>query len=311
MPLGPGADAHHDRLDAELVHALQLDGRASIQDLAEQFGVSRDLVSHRLKFLFTQGGLRVVAAVDPGFAGHHLLTHAMVDLDGPARPVATDLARLEGAVFVSLVSGTCPLVFESRNAGQAELHETLAHARRLPGVERIRVTTYGEILKGFFVSQQRSEIELDALDHELIGHLQHDGRASYRTLADLVHLSPSSVRARVQRLIASGVIRISAIKAGGISRSRLAIGIGITARGATDEIRDFIMESQAIDFAASAHGNFDFIATLVGPSAGTLLATLEDLRALSAVAAIESWTHLDIVKEDYARTLGAREPRRG
>ncbi|GIF26643.1 DNA-binding Lrp family transcriptional regulator [Actinoplanes tereljensis] len=51
---------------------------------------------------------------------------------------------------------------------------------------------------------------MDDLDERLIGELAHDGRASFRTLAARTGLSPSAARARVTRLIDSGVVGIYA-----------------------------------------------------------------------------------------------------
>ena len=48
---------------------------------------------------------------------------------------------------------------------------------------------------------------LDRLDRRIIGILQHDGRISWRELAERVHLAPSSVADRVRRLEQAGVIR--------------------------------------------------------------------------------------------------------
>ena len=31
---------------------------------------------------------------------------------------------------------------------------------------------------------------------------------------------------------------------------------------------------------------------------------IEELRSIEQVSALESWTHYDVIKEDYARTLG-------
>ena len=301
---GQARDAELDALDAVLIRALQEDGRASIRELAALLGASRDVVSYRLRLLTEHDGLRIVAALDPAFAGHHVLTHSMVDVDGPAAPVARALAELPDAVFVSMVSGGLPVVFESRHGSVDELHRALDGVRALPGVRRVRVTTYAEIVRGFFVAPRRREVILDRLDYALIAILQEDGRATYRALADAVHLSPSSTRARVHRLIDAGVIRISALKSGGISRNRLAIGLGVTASGDPESIRRYIRRSPAIDFAARTHGTYDFIATLVGASSATLLGIIEELRSLPEVSSLESWTHYDIVKEDYARTLG-------
>lgn len=264
----------------------------------------RDYVSLRLRALTGRGGLRVVAALDPGFAGHHVLTHAMVSLTGAARPVAERIAELSDAVFVSLVSGSRPLIFESRHGDDRQLHAMLAQVRAIPTVQQVRVTTYAEVIKGFFVADSRSEITPDEIDERLIAALQRDGRVSYRDLADAVHLSPSSARSRVRRLIDAGVIRIAAIPSGGLSRNRLAVGVGVTLCGDAEPVRRFIVEQRAIEFAARTHGIHDFIATIAGSTSAGVLAVLEELRALPQVGSLESWTHLDIIKEDYTRALG-------
>lgn len=50
------------------------------------------------------------------------------------------------------------------------------------------------------------QVELDAIDREILFHLQRDGRMSNVALADKVNLSPPACLRRVQRLEQSGVI---------------------------------------------------------------------------------------------------------
>lgn len=294
------------RLDAAIIRTLQHDGRESVLNLARALGVSRQVVAERLRILTERDGLRVVAALDPGVAGHHVLTHSMVSIDGPVTPIAEKVARLPNAVFVSIASGNRPLVIESRHGSSHDLLDALDSVRAIPGVRDIRVTTYVDVLRGFFVAQRRNEIKLDELDSELISALQLDGRASYRALAEVAHRSPSAVRSRVQRLISAGVIRIAAIKSGGLSANRFATGLGITPAGRSEPVREFIVASESIEFAARSHGAHDFVATAVGPSSAEVLATVEALRGLDEVAAVETWTHFNLVKEDYARAMGQR-----
>lgn len=296
--------AEDSRLNTAIIRMLQLDGRKSILELARALGVSRHVIAERLQVLTERDGLRVVAALDPGVAGHHVLTHSMVSVDGPVAPTAEEVARLPNAVFVSIASGERPLVFESRHGSSHELLETLESVRAIPGVREIRVTTYVDVLRGFFVAQSRNEVSLDELDRELITALQSNGRASYRALAEVVHRSQSAVRSRVQRLISAGVIRIAAIKSGGLSANRFATGLGIALAGRSDPVRNFILESESIEFAARSHGAHDFVATAVGPSSAEVLATIEGLRGLDEVATVETWTHFNLVKEDYTRAIG-------
>lgn len=64
------------------------------------------------------------------------------------------------------------------------------------------------------------------------------------------------------------------------------------------------MEAESIKFTARAHRAHDFAAITVVPPSAEVLAIIEELRALHDVAAVETWTHFDLVKEDYVRALG-------
>ncbi|WP_238654171.1 Lrp/AsnC family transcriptional regulator [Rothia uropygialis] len=291
-------------LDAALIRALQENGRASIHELSQILAASRDLVSQRIRRLVDEDGLKIVAAVDPGHAGRQVLIHAMVDIDGAARPVASKLAQLADTVLVSMVSGERPIVFESRHGNHEEMEMLLDEVRAIPSVRSIRISTYAEVVKGFFVAKTRKEISPDPIDFNIIAILQQDGRTSYAVLSEAVHLSPSSVRERVAKLLDAGVIRISAIQPGGISRSRFSIGLGISARGNIDDIREHLRTAPNIDFAARTYGNYDFIATANSHVSSKVLEVIEDLRALPGVASLDSWTHLDLIKEEYARRVG-------
>lgn len=306
----PAGDRGRDvrALDDQLIRALQADGRASVYELARTVGASRDLVSRRLSALLDGDALRIVAALNPRFAGLYLLIHGCVLIDGPAAPVAERIAALPGTVFVSRVAGVYPIVFESRHRDAAELHVMLERIRTIPTVRQIRVNTYDTLLKEFITASSDTDVsptvKLDEIDQELISILQEDGRTSYRALGDAVRLSASSTRARVQRLVGTDVIRISAINTGGLSRNRVAIGMGITLRGDAAPVGEHLVRSPAIDLVARTHGTYDFIATAVGASSAGILALIEDLRALPEIDSLETWAHLDIVKEDYTRTLG-------
>ncbi|WP_445330519.1 Lrp/AsnC family transcriptional regulator [Streptomyces sp. GSL17-111] len=48
---------------------------------------------------------------------------------------------------------------------------------------------------------------LDAVDRQILGILQTDGRASVRAVSDRVHISRANAYARINRLVEDGVIR--------------------------------------------------------------------------------------------------------
>ncbi|WP_350346926.1 Lrp/AsnC family transcriptional regulator [Agromyces sp. G08B096] len=289
--------------DADLIRALQEDGRASIHSLAARLGQTRAAVSARLRTMLADGTVRVVAAVDPVFLGQHVLAHVSIRTDSQVEPVAQQLRGLGETVLVSAVGGAHDLVTEVRLGSMAALHELLARIRAMPGVADINTLIYSTVVKGFFVSEYRGDLTIDAIDTALIELLQRDGRMSFRALGEAVRLSPSAVTTRVQRLISGGVIKISAVEARGLAHRQLSMGVGLTLTGDDDAVMEALRGWRGVDFAARTLGRFDAVTTLVEPSAGAIFASLERIRALPGVARLEAWLHLAVLKEDYARTL--------
>ncbi len=289
--------------DAELIRALQEDGRASILSLAERVGQSRAVVAARLRTLLSDRTVRVVAAVDPVFLGQHVLAHVSIRTDGAVEVVAEHLRDMSETVLVSAVGGAHDIVTEVRVGSMSELHDLLARIRGSAGVLDINTIIYSTVIKGFFVSEYHGGVTLDGIDEALIEHLQSDGRMSFRALGEQVRLSPSAVATRVQRLIDAGVIKISVVEARGLAHRQLSMGVGMTLGDDDEAVIDELRRGRGVDFAARTLGRFDAVATLVEPSAGALYASLERLRALPGVTRIEAWLHLAVLKEDYARTL--------
>lgn len=291
------------KCDPELIGLLRTDGRMSVKELAGRLGLPRTHVSNRMQELIDSGTLRVVAALDPEFAGHRLLTHTLVRASRGAATVAARLREMPQTVFVSAIAGTHDVAFESRFGTEAELTDLLAKVRAFPEVSRITTSKYISVVKGFFVAHYRGNVTIDDVDRTMISMLEQDGRVPYRALADASGVSASTARERIARLLDANVIRISAVEARGVKQSQVGVGVGIVSRGTDGDIQRFMRSARAVDFAASAYGRYDFIATLVAPSPRQLHVVLDELRSLESVVEVDAWTHLDVVKEEYGRTL--------
>ncbi|GAA3936626.1 Lrp/AsnC family transcriptional regulator [Microbacterium soli] len=289
--------------DAELIRALQEDGRASIRSLAVRVGRPRAVVARRLREMLSERTVRVVAAVDPALLGQHVLAHVSLRIDGAVDRVAARLGAMPETVLVSAVGGRYDMVIEVRVGTVAELHDLLGRIRTLPEIRDINTLIYTSVLKGFFVSAYRGQLRPDEIDTAIIELLQQDGRMTLRALGESVRLSASAVSTRLQKLLDAGVITISTVEARGLEHRQLSMGVGMTLSGDDDAVLDALRAHRGIDFAARTLGRFDAIATLVEPSTGTLHDTLEHIRRLPGVTATESWLHLAVLKEDYARTL--------
>lgn len=180
--------------DAELIRALQEDGRASILSLAQRLGQSRAAVAARLRTMLADRTVRVVAAVDPVFLGQHVLAHVSIRTDGSVELVAEHLRDMSETVLVSAVGGAHDVVTEVRVGSMSELHDLLALIRAIDGVLDISTIIYSTVIKGFFVSEYHGGVTLDTIDEALIEQLQADGRKSFRALGDEVRLSPRPSR---------------------------------------------------------------------------------------------------------------------
>lgn len=290
-------------IDTAIIRALQADGRASFLDIARDLDAPRATIAARVAQLLESGTVRVIAAVDPSFLGQRVIAHVSILAHGPVRAIADELVRDSDAVLVSAVGGDHDLIAEFRVTSHEELHRTLAHVRGLEGVGRIDTLVYTSLIKGFFISRYAGDATIDDTDTRLIALLQADGRASYRQMSAEVGLSATAVRTRVQRLLDLRIIKISAVEARGAHGRQLSMGIGLNLDGGHDEVIELLRTLSDIEFAAETVGRFDAVATLVGESPAALLDSLEVLRALPGIKRTVSWSHLEVLKEDYARRV--------
>jgi DNA-binding Lrp family transcriptional regulator len=122
-----------DLLDAQLLHALHVDGRAAFRSIAEVLGVSDQTVARRYARLRSSGRLRIRGQTDAGLADQ---TQWIVRVQCAANAVAVAqaLARRPDTAWINLTSGGAEIVGTVRTRADAEqdnrlLLETLPRTR--------------------------------------------------------------------------------------------------------------------------------------------------------------------------------------
>lgn len=228
-PLG-GLDA----LDHRVVHALQVDGRASFRRIGEVLGVSDQTVARRYGRLRSTGTLRVVGLTDPLRTG---LTPWFVRVrctPDAAASVGEALARRADTRWVSLISGGTE-IFCLVQAASPEHDDTLL-LQKLPRTPRVVQVTAHAMLHVFFGQDlspvtkmgQLSAAEVRALapgdtppgppaemrepfplgpgDQRLLDALARDGRTAAAELATVTGWSQTTVRRRMSELRAAGAL---------------------------------------------------------------------------------------------------------
>jgi len=142
---------------------------------------------------------------------------------------------------------------------------------------------------------------LDAIDRQIIGFLQHDGRRPYGAIADEVGLSEAGVRRRVQRLRDSGVMQIVAITDPlqlGYGREAL---IGIRVHGDVRLVADKIAAIDEANYVVMTAGSFDIIAEVIAVDDNALVHLLNDsIRSIPGVTEVETFLYLKLSKQTYA-----------
>jgi DNA-binding Lrp family transcriptional regulator len=219
-----------DELDRQLLQALQLNGRAPFNRIAEVLGVSDQTIARRYARLRSAGSLRVLGMTDPTVLGEvtwFVRVHCAPDVAGP---VAEALARRDDTSWVSLTSGGTEIVCIARAGADEDSNALLL--QKLPHTPRVLAVTAQCILHTYFgrakglINKQRhltpEQIEalavprppagevdpgpLTEADQRMLAVLATDGRAGFAELAQASGTSQSTVRRRLSELLDSGAL---------------------------------------------------------------------------------------------------------
>jgi len=131
---------------------------------------------------------------------------------------------------------------------------------------------------------------MDELDQRLISLLRADSRAPTATLAKALKVSRGTVQNRMERLESGGVllgytVRVSASEQA--QRVRAIMSIAIEG-GASTNVQRALRGIPAVATLHTTNGRWDMVAELVTPDLAAFSAALDDIRAISGIAATET-----------------------
>lgn len=216
-----------DDVDRGLLHALQIDGRASMRRIAEALDVSENTAARRYRRLRTGGALRVIGALDGARLGYETWVVRLRATPDAALPLALALARRDDTSWIYLVSGGTEVV-AAVQAPSAGSRDALL-LRELPRTEQVLGISAQVLLAGFGlpsdwgrlahldpdraaalrpppVEDDDSPLSLESADEPLLAELLRDGRTSSAELAARTGWSVSTVRRRIAHLRATGLL---------------------------------------------------------------------------------------------------------
>jgi DNA-binding Lrp family transcriptional regulator len=287
-----------DQIDTRLYEELQRDGRASMEELANAVGLSRVAVRSRFVRLIDGGAMLITGIVHPSALGKRVFAHLSISVNGPARAVAREVAALDSVPLVSVVAGRAAMIAEVHTGDTASLKEVIRHVSTFAHVTHVETAVYTERIKDLYAPPGLiPPTEIDELDSKILDALRIDGRASYAEIARETLYSPSAIRTRINQLTSRGVVRISTVMAPGMIGLQHMSGFGVRFRGTSDPVTA-IESMKSVSYLSLTLSRFDAIGTLLAKSQAEVVTELDCIRSLPGVEELQSWTHLEVIKEN-------------
>ena len=275
--------------DRQIIQALYVEPRASFSRLSEILGPSEQTIARRYRRLFYGHVVRVVGQLDSQRLGRSDWAVRIRCAPGSAPTVATRLAQHPDTAWVQLTSGGTE-IFSTIHSRDMEQRTPLLLSQLSVGRQVVAVEAYC-LLHLFasglspppgpnYLSRARSigssrrhgagrrsiarPPQLQDTDWPLVQALAEDGRASYRQLAARTHWHESTVRRRVEELIASGALSFDVDLATDALGFHSAALLWMSVSPAKlDDVGEALAGRPEIPFVAATTGSTNLVAALL------------------------------------------------
>jgi DNA-binding Lrp family transcriptional regulator len=150
-------------------------------------------------------------------------------------------------------------------------------------------------------------MELDNNDVALLLALQRDGRASFESLSHEVGLSRTAVRARVERLLGGGVVRIVGVVHPWVYGLAAGGHVAVYHHGPARPVAEAIAELADVPFVSVVAGDCAVVAELRSADMTDLERAIAAIRAVPCVTRVSTAAYTRVVKDPSLPPRGLRE----
>ncbi|MGW0749116.1 Lrp/AsnC family transcriptional regulator [Streptomyces sp. NPDC002587] len=308
-----------DTLDRRLIHALQIDGRASFSRIADVLGVTERTITRRYHRLRSALVVRVAGLVDSRRIG---MLDWFVRIDCTPEAIdalAAALAQRDDTSWIAPLAGETRLTCMIRTPalGADSGRPLFAHLLRTPGIRDVEAACVLRSVAGVggwagrtsaLEAAEQTALRIPApvppgdpeapaeasgwgeAEALLAGELARDGRADVVRLAAVTGWSASTVRRRVAGLRAAGVLHFEV----DVDPSYFGFPVEAllwleVAPAALGEVTQALSRHDAVAFAAVTTGRSAVFAMVQCRDTGALYDYLADeLAALPGIGRMES-----------------------
>ncbi len=137
-----------DDVDAAIISALQENGRATFQELAEQVGIPYQTARRRAKSLLDQEIVRPETLTNRLAEGSAVIAGVNLRTSGPIAPIAQQLAALDAVEIVVHTTGSFDLMLEVACRDKEHLAQLVGNdLPMIPGVVSTETNIYLRVVK--------------------------------------------------------------------------------------------------------------------------------------------------------------------
>jgi len=129
---------------------------------------------------------------------------------------------------------------------------------------------------------------LDQTDRQILAFLKEDGRMPFLSISKKLNVSESTIRKRVKKLTAQGIIRAFTVSLGSNLAFQSIIAIKCKPK-ATKTISKKIQELNSLMPVFEVTGRFDIFCIVSAPTSRELNKTIDKIRGLYGVIETESF----------------------
>ena len=115
-----------DKVDCQLIHLLQKDGRMPNKTIAKELGISEFTVRRRMKRLLDSGVIKIVAVANPIDLGFEIAGNLKIKIDlKKAESVLEKLKKIDSLIWVALTTGGTDIDVDFVARSLSEFHELI------------------------------------------------------------------------------------------------------------------------------------------------------------------------------------------
>jgi len=138
-----------DKVDCQMIHLLQKDGRMPNKSMAQKLGISEFTVRRRLKRVLDSGVIKIVAVANPIDLGFEIAGNLKIKIDlKKADPVLKELKKIDSLIWVALTTGGTDIDVDFVARSLKDFHELIyKKIIKIDGVQSMETSLMVDLVK--------------------------------------------------------------------------------------------------------------------------------------------------------------------